>query len=110
MYRSTLLIFLINFCLILKSEVVIDVRTPEEFQIAHIANSSNIEWQNISLIESLIPKDEKIYLYCRSGNRSGKARNILIDLGYIDVTNLGSIQSASEKLGKEIINLQENTQ
>ena len=110
MYRSTLLIFLINFCLILKSEVVIDVRTPEEFQIAHIVNSSNIEWQNISLIESLIPKDEKIYLYCRSGNRSGKARNILIDLGYIDVTNLGSIQSASEKLGKEIINLQQNTQ
>ena len=97
MQRSTLLLFLISFCLILKSEVIIDVRTPEEFQNAHIINSKNIEWQNISDIVGITSKDEKIYLYCRSGNRSGKATKILIDLGYKDVTNLGSIQSASEK-------------
>ncbi len=109
MHKSTLLLFLISICLILKSEVIIDVRTPEEFQNAHIINSKNIEWQNISDIVSLISKDEKIYLYCRSGNRSGKATKILTDLGYIDVTNLGSIQSASEELGKEIVNSQQNT-
>tara|TARA_B100000941_G_scaffold143164_1_gene101504 strand:+ start:643 stop:975 length:333 start_codon:yes stop_codon:yes gene_type:complete len=108
-HKSTLLLFLISICLILKSEVIIDVRTPEEFQNAHIINSKNIEWQNISDIVSLISKDEKIYLYCRSGNRSGKATKILTDLGYIDVTNLGSIQSASEELGKEIVNSQQNT-
>ncbi len=110
MQRSTLLLFLISFCLILKSEVIIDVRTPEEFQNAHIINSKNIEWQNISDIVGITSKEEKIYLYCRSGNRSGKATKILIDLGYKDVTNLGSIQSASEKLGKEIINFQQNIQ
>ena len=109
MHKSTLLLFLISICLILKSEVIIDVRTPEEFQNAHIINSKNIEWQNISDIVSIISKDEKIYLYCRSGNRSGKATKILTDLGYIDVTNLGSIQSASEELGKEIVNSQQNT-
>jgi len=108
-HKSTLLLFLISICLILKSEVIIDVRTPEEFQNAHIINSKNIEWQNISDIVSIISKDEKIYLYCRSGNRSGKATKILTDLGYIDVTNLGSIQSASEELGKEIVNSQQNT-
>jgi len=109
-YRSTLLLSLFSFCLILKSEVIIDVRTPEEFQNAHIINSKNIEWQNISDIVSTISKEEKIYLYCRSGNRSGKATKILIDLGFKDVTNLGSIQSASEKLGRDIINLQQNRQ
>ena len=77
MYRSTLLLSLFSFCLILKSEVIIDVRTPEEFQNAHIINSKNIEWQNISDIVSTISKEEKIYLYCRSGNRSGKATKIL---------------------------------
>ena len=110
MHRSSLLVFLISFCLVLKSEVIIDVRTPEEFQNAHIINSKNIEWQNISDIVSIISKDEKIYLYCRSGNRSRKATKILIDLGFNNVTNLGSIQSASEKLGKEIINFQQNRQ
>ena len=110
MYRSTLLRSLFSFCLILKSEVIIDVRTLEEFQNAHIINSKNIEWQNISDILGIIYKDEKIYLYCRSGTRSGKATKILIDLGYKDVTKLGSIHSASEKLGKEIINFQQNIQ
>ena len=110
MHRSSLLVFLISFCLVLKSEVIIDVRTPEEFQNAHIINSKNIEWQNISDIVNIISKDEKIYLYCRSGNRSGKATKNLIDLGFNNVTNLGSIQSATEKLGKEIINFQQNRQ
>ena len=62
------------------------------------------------ILSENISKDEKIYLYCRSGNRSGKATKILIDLGFNNVTNLGSIQSASEKLGKEIINFQQNRQ
>ena len=109
MKKSLVLLFLC-FQLFASNPIIIDVRTPEEFQNAHIINSKNIEWQNISDIVSIISKDEKIYLYCRSGNRSGKATKILIDLGFNNVTNLGSIQSASEKLGKEIINFQQNIQ
>ena len=108
MYRLLFLIFF--WPNLIFSTVFIDVRTVAEFENESIVNTQNIEWQNISDIVSTISKDEKIYLYCRSGNRSGKATKILIDLGFNNVTNLGSIQSASEKLGKEIINLQQNRQ
>jgi phage shock protein E len=54
-------------------------------------------------ISSSIRKDEEIFLYCRSGNRSGKATKILIDAGYINAKNAGSIADASETLGIKII-------
>ena len=50
--------------------IVIDVRTPEEFKEGHIEESSNVEWQTISSIIDEVKKDQKIYLYCRSGRRS----------------------------------------
>ena len=82
---------------------MIDVRTPEEFELGHIEDSINIEWQNIELIEKTSQKDEKIYLYCRSGNRSQKATEILLALGYKDVKNLGGIKEASISIDKKII-------
>ena len=54
-------------------------------------------------IEESISKNEKIYLYCRSGNRSGKAADILISIGYKDVINLGSLESAAEQLKRNIV-------
>tara|TARA_Y100000816_G_C26065800_1_gene560101 strand:+ start:937 stop:1188 length:252 start_codon:yes stop_codon:yes gene_type:complete len=82
---------------------LIDVRTPQEFELGHIEDSINIEWQNIELIEKTSQKDEKIYLYCRSGNRSQKATEILLALGYKDVKNLGGIKEASITIDKKII-------
>ena len=83
-------IFIIFFSLGIISDeyLIIDVRTEEEFQSGHIENASNIQWQNISIIQEKITKDKKIYLYCRSGNRSQKATDILIKLGYEDVLNI----------------------
>ena len=83
---------------------VIDVRTPEEWKSGYLESAINIEWQNIINIESLLPKNEEIFLYCRSGNRSGKAAKILIEAGYINVINAGSIQEASKLLDINIIN------
>ncbi len=83
---------------------VIDVRTPEEWKSGYLESAINIEWQNITNIESLLPKNEEIFLYCRSGNRSGKAAKILIEAGYINVINAGSIQEASKLLDINIIN------
>ena len=82
--------------------IVIDVRTLEEFESGHIEDSSNIEWQEISSIADSINKDQKIYLYCRSGRRSQNATDILADLGYKDVTNLGGIKDAAIFLEKNI--------
>tara|TARA_S200000501_G_C20733666_1_gene704033 strand:+ start:226 stop:513 length:288 start_codon:yes stop_codon:yes gene_type:complete len=88
---------------LLIAEVIIDVRTPEEFQSARLNKAINIEWQNILSIQNNINKTEKIYLYCRSGNRSQRATEILVDAGFVDVINLGSLQQASETLNLKII-------
>ena len=97
-------IFLILFGINSVSDefVVIDVRTLEEFESGHIEDSSNIEWQEISSIADNINKDQKIYLYCRSGRRSQNATDILVDLGYKDVTNLGGIKDAAIFLERNI--------
>ena len=87
----------------LKADVIIDVRTIDEYKSGHIENSLNIEWEAIDEINEFIAKDEKIYLYCRSGNRSGKAQNILINIGYKDVTNLGGINNAAKTLRLNIV-------
>ena len=85
------------------SMTVIDVRTEAEWKTGYLEGALHIEWQDILKISSSIRKDEEIFLYCRSGNRSGKATKILIDAGYINAKNAGSIADASETLGIKII-------
>ena len=82
---------------------VVDVRTEAEWNTGHLEGALHIEWQDILKISSSIRKDEEIFLYCRSGNRSGKATKILIDAGYINAKNAGSIADASDTLGIKII-------
>ena len=86
------------------SLTIIDVRTEAEWKTGHLDGAIHIEWQDILQLSSKISKDEEIYLYCRSGNRSGKATKILIDAGYMNALNAGSIEQASKLLNKEIIN------
>jgi phage shock protein E len=97
------LLSLLFFSLTSMSVTVVDVRTQDEWNRGHLEGALHIEWQDILQLSSDINKDEKIYLYCRSGNRSGKATKILEDAGYINVINAGSLQEASKLLGINII-------
>ena len=94
---------LLLFSLSGMSLTVIDVRTEAEWNTGHLEGALHIEWQDILEISSDIPKDEEIYLYCRSGNRSGKATKILLDAGYVNAKNAGSISEASKLLNTKII-------
>tara|TARA_B100001093_G_C26802159_1_gene1003904 strand:+ start:415 stop:747 length:333 start_codon:yes stop_codon:yes gene_type:complete len=85
--------------------IIIDVRTQEEWDNGYIEDAIHIP---LSIISEDIDKfvksyDEKILLYCRSGNRSGKARNILEKLGYSNASNLGGISDISKSKGLKII-------
>ena len=91
------------FPLIAQGVLVIDVRTTQEWQSGHLEEAMHIEWQDILSISESVSKDKEIYLYCRSGNRSGKATKILIDAGYINAINAGSIQEANNLLKSKII-------
>lgn len=97
------LLLTILFLPLINANIVIDVRTPDEWSNGHLQNSQNIEWQDILNIADSVAKDKQIYLYCRSGNRSGKATQILIDAGYSNVINAGSLNQASELLDLEIV-------
>lgn len=93
--KLRLLIFMFMiFPIIGESMVIIDVRTLDEWQNGHLAEAQHIEWQDILSITEKVSKEEEIFLYCRSGNRSGKAAQILIDAGYTSVINAGSMEDA----------------
>ena len=85
------------------SMTVVDVRTEAEWDTGHLEGALHIEWQDILKISSDIQKEEEIFLYCRSGNRSGKATKILLEAGYVNSKNAGSILNASELLNIKII-------
>lgn len=74
---------------------LIDVRTPEEYATKHLKYSKNINIRSEKFAESIktLAKDKKIYLYCRSGNRSGKAADTLQSFGYKYGINIGGLDS-----------------
>jgi len=66
---------------------LIDVRTAPEFNSECIdATCCNIPLNKISTLD--LPKDSEIILVCASGNRSGRARDTLVEQGFTNVYSL----------------------
>jgi len=84
-------------------EVIIDVRTPQEFAADRISGALNIEYNNIArdISKAGVSKDDRVILYCRSGRRSGIAMNTLKSMGYSKAENVGGIEQARKTLGKK---------
>ena len=84
--------------------LMIDVRTDEEWRAGYIEGAIHIPLSEIKKnIENYeISKDEEILLYCRSGNRSGRAKTILDELGYTNTTNIGGIENVSKQYNLKI--------
>jgi len=78
----------------LKDSVVIDVRTKKEFDQGHLKNAVNIPHTEIKekIENHVADKNRKIIVYCRSGRRSGIAKDILDEMGYRNVINGGGYQ------------------
>lgn len=70
--------------------VLLDVRTPKEYKDGHIAGAVLIDYTAASFKEELGRLDPgKTYLvYCRTGNRSGKAISLMRELGFRKVLHL----------------------
>ena len=85
--------------------VIIDVRTIEEWNAGHLATAQHLQLELVAeSIETLATdKDQLVYLYCRSGNRSGQAKIIMDQLGYTNVVNAGGVEDASQLLALDII-------
>ena len=82
--------------------IILDVRTPEEYNSGHIENAVLLPVTEITdKAEEVLPnKDAKILVYCRSGNRSATAAKDLINLGYTNVFDFGGINSCPYEIVK----------
>lgn len=82
--------------------LVLDVRTPTEFKKGHLEGAVLIPVQELQkrLPELAAYKDKDILIYCATGNRSTVASKILIDNGFMKVTNMryGIVNWVREKL------------
>jgi len=73
-----------------KDHQIVDVRTPAEFKEAFIEGAKNINLKDNDFSKEImsLDKDKPVYIYCRSGYRSGIAAKKMIDLGFREVYDL----------------------
>ncbi|MCX2719317.1 rhodanese-like domain-containing protein [Lentiprolixibacter aurantiacus] len=71
--------------------LILDVRTPEEFEAGYIPEAINIniyEGQGFLDAVNKLDKSKNYYVYCRSGNRSRQACALMNNLGFDQAYNL----------------------
>ena len=79
--------------------VLLDVRTPQEYQEGHIPGSRNVPLQTIDKVTSVAEnKDTALFVYCYSGARSRQAAAALGQMGYTNVRNIGGIAAYQGKV------------
>ena len=79
--------------------VILDVRTPEEFNEGHIEGAINLDQNQSDFLEkakAALPQEKTIAVYCRSGRRSANAAERLTAVGYKCVNLKGGILAWKE--------------
>ena len=76
-----------------EDRIILDVRTKEEYAEGHIPGAICVPNEMIGkdMPEELPDKEQLILVYCRSGNRSKKAAEKLVKIGYTNVKEFGGI-------------------
>jgi rhodanese-related sulfurtransferase len=64
--------------------VILDIRTPEEFESGHIEGAVNINYHSDTFVEDLnkLDKNKTYFVYCRTGRRSSDAIGIMTRQGF----------------------------
>ena len=69
--------------------VYLDVREPQEWNLGHLPRAIHIPRGTLeSAIEARVPREQKVVIYCASGNRSAFAADTLQQMGYADVASM----------------------
>lgn len=73
-----------------KETILIDVRSPQEYQEGHLDSAINIPFYEIAnqIINKVPDKDTFLIVYCQSGHRSSKVAEELKELNYHNVWEL----------------------
>ena len=85
--------------------VILDVRTPSEFAEGHIPGAVNIDVQSPDFASQVAALDPHVpyAVYCRSGNRSQVALDLMAQMGITDAYHLGGGVGAWQQAGGELV-------
>jgi phage shock protein E len=72
------------------NQTIIDIRTPQEFNQGHIEGAVNINFYDSNFIDQIAKydKNQPIFIYCRSGNRTSPASRKMADFGFTQINDL----------------------
>ncbi len=70
--------------------ILVDVRTPSEYEAGTIGNARNINWEDANFANEIskLDKSKPIFIFCQKGGRSGEALNKMKELGFKEVYDL----------------------
>ena len=88
-----------------QEQIIIDVRTEAEWTTGHLEGAVLIPFERIGEAISVVTADKKakIYLYCRTGRRTGIAFDTLKKAGYENLINLETVENAAKVLGRNVV-------
>ena len=70
-----------HFQTLKKNELILDVRSAEEFQEVHIPGAKNQDYREVEAIANDLKQYQSVYIHCRRGGRAQKAFETLQSLG-----------------------------
>jgi rhodanese-related sulfurtransferase len=70
--------------------IILDVRTPDEFNSGHLASAVNIDYYSSDFKDKIgqLDRNKEYLVYCRTGIRGASSVRIMLDLGFTKVQNL----------------------
>lgn len=77
--------------------LLLDVRTPSEYERSHLDQAVNIPLQQLSVRLKELDRKRPVVLYCRSGARSASAASLLGAEGFEQVYDLGPMRALQPK-------------
>lgn len=84
--------------------VLLDVRTPQEFMQGHIKGAELMNFYDQDFQDNLkkLDKETPVYVYCRSGARSGNAAKMMKQMGFKSVYNLQGGMNMWQRSGQDV--------
>jgi len=72
--------------------VILDIRTPGEYQSGHLKNATMIDYYSKSFVDDIgrLDKEKSYLVYCRSGNRSARSMDLFNKLQFQKIYHLSS--------------------
>lgn len=77
--------------LMFQEGVILDIRTPKEFKEGHIPKAINSDYYETEAFKKTLKSldcNEVVYMYCRSGGRSSKAVQIMLEMGFTKIYHI----------------------